>query len=453
MTTITATTPTEQDPPGRLDENRPSAWQRMLRQLGHDSLYVLGGFPLGVAAFCVMVTGISAGAGLLITVTGIPVLVITLFAARGFAHLERARIRPVLHRRPVTVVYRQPPPDAGWWRRMFTPLADAQAWLDVLHGIVRFPVSTATFVIATTWWAVAAGGITYWFWQQFLPVGNDDDLPRILGFGDGDSGRLAFYTVLGIFCTLTLPIVIRTIALFEAWVAHGLLNGVAGLRAEISGLTVQAQTARSQRAAAMSAEATALHRLERDIHDGPQQRLVRLAMDLGRARQQLDSADAGRGPGHRRRGARPRPGRPSTSCASLSRGIAPPILTDRGLAAAVSALAGRGHHPGRAATSRLDLGRLHPIAEQTALLRDRRGADQRGQAQRRDPVLGLGRPRRQPARGDRDRRRGRWRAPGQGARPGRPGRPGPLGRRRTVGGQPDGGPDENPSGAAVPTAT
>jgi signal transduction histidine kinase len=354
MTTITA------DMPSR----RLSPAQRMLRQLGIDTAFVLAGFPLAIAAFVVVVTLLATGAGMLITVVGLPILVAALYTARGFAHLERLRIRPVLHRPPVPVSYRRIPPDAGFWRRMFSPLSDGQMWLDALYSLVRLVVSTATFSIAVTWWSAALGGASYWFWQRFLPPDNNDELPAMLGFGPGVHGRIVFYTAVGVFCALTLPLVLRWCALAEAWLAYGLLNGLASLRHEISGLTVQAQTAQAQRVAAMSAEATALHRLERDIHDGPQQRLVRLAVDLGRARQQLDGDD-------------PAAARSTVDEAlaqaretldelrTLSRGIAPPVLTDRGLAAAVAALAARSTIP-----VTLDiptgLGRLHPLAEQTA---------------------------------------------------------------------------------------
>jgi signal transduction histidine kinase len=335
----------------------------MLRQLGHDTAYVILSLPLAVAGFVLVVTGISLGAGLLITVIGIPVLVATLFVARGFAHLERVRIRPIVRRRPVPIVYKRPQPGAGWWARMFTPLKDGQAWLDVLYAHARLGISVATFSIAVTWWASALGGITYWFWQQFLPANNHDDLPYWLGFGRSDNGRIAFYTAVGIFATLTLPLVLRIIAYAEAWVAHIMLNGVAGLRNEISGLTVQAATAQSQRVAAMSAEATALHRLERDIHDGPQQRLVRLAVDLGRARQQLDAdPDAARATVDE---ALAQARETLDELRTLSRGIAPPILTDRGLPAAVAALAARATIPVELDIP-ADLGRLHPLAEQTA---------------------------------------------------------------------------------------
>jgi signal transduction histidine kinase len=354
MTAITA-----DSPPARL-----SPAHRMLRQLGIDTAYVIVGFPLAVAAFTIIVTGLSAGAGLLITVIGLPILVFTLFIARGFAHLERVRVRPVLRKPAVTVLYKQSDPGIAWWRRMLAALGDGQAWLDTLHTLVRFPIAVATFSIAVTWWSMAAGGITYWFWVRFLPADNNDQLPAMLGFGDGVQGRVVFYSVIGVFATLTLPLIIRWCALAEAWVAYGMLTGVASLRQQISGLTVTAQTAQSQRVAAMSAEANALHRLERDIHDGPQQRLVRLAVDLGRARQQLD-------------GPNPLAARDTVDEAlaqtretldelrTLSRGIAPPILTDRGLPAAVAALAARCTIPVELDIP-ADLGRLHPLAEQTA---------------------------------------------------------------------------------------
>jgi len=112
-----------------------------------------------------------------------------------------------------------------------------------------------------------------------------------------------------------------------------------------------------------SAEATALRRLERDIHDGPQQRLVRLAVDLGRAKQQLDAAN----PAEARATmdeALAQTRETLDELRTLSRGIAPPILTDRGLSAAVAALAAR-------ATVPVELDdpepkRLDPLAEQTA---------------------------------------------------------------------------------------
>ena len=93
------------------------------------------------------------------------------------------------------------------------------------------------------------------------------------------------------------------------------------------------------RRAARSAEASALQRLERDIHDGPQQRLVRLSMDLGRAQKQA-------GPDNPQlQGTLDAALRQTKDTLeelrALSRGIAPPVLTDRGLRAALEELAAR----------------------------------------------------------------------------------------------------------------
>jgi signal transduction histidine kinase len=350
---------------------------RMLRQLGIDSGYVLAGFPLAVAGFCLVVTGLSVGAGLLITVIGLPVLVGTGYAARGLAFLERVRLAPVIRRPALRVSYRTARPEAGWWRRMATPLADPQTWLDLLHAIVRLPVATAGFSIVVTWWAGAVAGLSYWFWQGLVPSDeHGHDLPELLGLGNSVAARSWFYLSLGVFLALTLPPMVRACALAEAWLANGLLCSVAQLRQQVTGLAqeratalaqtaaAQAQTAaaQAQTAAAVSAEAIALHRLERDIHDGPQQRLVRLAVDLGRAQRQLDS-DPGAARGTVTE-ALAQTREALAELRGLSRGIAPPILTDRGLEAALTALAARCTVP---VTLDLDpVGRLPAVAEHTA---------------------------------------------------------------------------------------
>ena len=181
---------------------------------------------------------------------------------------------------------------------------------------------------------------------------------------------------------LTLPFVVRACALLEAYLGRALLTGVAELRDQVAGLTHDRATARAQTAAAVSAEATALRRLERDIHDGPQQRLVRLAVDLGRAKQQLDAdPDAARRTVDE---AIAQTREALDELRTLSRGIAPPILTDRGLAAAAAALAARATVP-----VSLDIPDLPTDAgtgRADRLLHHRGGAGQHRQAQRREPV-------------------------------------------------------------------
>src|SRR5262245_53514164 len=100
------------------------AFARTMRQLGVDSAYTLLGLPLSVASFSLLVTGVSLGASLLITIVGIPVLVGTLYLARFFGAVERRRFAPVLRVTRTIPVYKRAPDGAGFWRRMGTPLSD-----------------------------------------------------------------------------------------------------------------------------------------------------------------------------------------------------------------------------------------------------------------------------------------------------------------------------------------
>ncbi|WP_250448218.1 sensor domain-containing protein, partial [Actinotalea sp. C106] len=63
-----------------------------LSRLGRDTGYVLGGLPITLVSFTVLVTGLCLAAGLLITVIGVPVAAGTLATAVGFGRLERLRL-------------------------------------------------------------------------------------------------------------------------------------------------------------------------------------------------------------------------------------------------------------------------------------------------------------------------------------------------------------------------
>ncbi|MER7439495.1 sensor histidine kinase [Micromonospora avicenniae] len=331
------------------------------RQLLLDSGYVLLGLPLALASFVVLLAGTALGIGLMVTVIGLPVLAGTLYAARGLADIERLRLPSVLHQPRVRPHYRAAEPGASAWRRIFVPIADAQSWLDLAHGIFKLIVTVSTFVVTVVWWAGAVGGTLYWVYDWALPRSPDEtDLAELLGLGSSTLSRVGLYTAVGVFFLITLPIVVRGCALLQASFSRAMLTGVAEMRDRIIVLE-------EQKRAAASAEATALRRLERDIHDGPQQRLVRLAMDLSRARQQLASDPEAAGRTLDEAVAQTRD--TLAELRALSRGIAPPILVDRGLPSALAALAGRGLIP---IELRVDpelgtpTGRLDPALENTA---------------------------------------------------------------------------------------
>ncbi len=105
-----------------------------------------------------------------------------------------------------------------------------------------------------------------------------------------------------------------------------------------SALAAQVEDLDRTRREAVDAQAVELGRIERDLHDGAQARLVALSMQLGRAELALEHQ-----PQAQRlvQDAREEASRAISDLRDLSRGIAPPLLSDRGLAAAVRALADR----------------------------------------------------------------------------------------------------------------
>jgi signal transduction histidine kinase len=308
-----------------------------LRRTVRESAYTLTAFPIGLASFILMVVLITVGIGTSVIVGGVLLVVLGVMVARGFARLERFRLRTWLGRDVASPAYKCPRPGAGFVRRWFTPLGDAQSWLDVVWCLLSFVTGIVVFVVTLVWWAATANGLTYWFWERFLPEeGRDTSLAELAGFGDTRFADIALQTMIGLVALLTLPFVVRAMTMLHAGLAEALLCGRAELQQEVARVE-------GGRDAARVAEAASLRRLERDIHDGPQQRLVRLSMDLGRARKQLDqdpekvaeTLDA----------ALLQARETVEELRSLSRGIAPPLLVDRGLRAALGELMVRSDIP------------------------------------------------------------------------------------------------------------
>jgi signal transduction histidine kinase len=242
-------------------------------------------------------------------------------------------------------------------------------WLDAGHALAVLPVVLITSAVTALWWFAAVATITFPLRNQPAP---GPQLPMSLYLGShtslslqlGSPGlHVAFAVTLGLLALSTLPLVTRVCVAAQAGLGQVLLWDASALHRRIRGLEQERDTARAQTVAAVTAEAAALRRLERDIHDGPQQRLVRLALELGRAQHHFDT--------------RPEAVREILADAiaqtqealeelrALSRGIAPPILADRGLRAALTALAARSAVPVELDVGPLD-GRLDAAVETPA---------------------------------------------------------------------------------------
>ncbi|WP_232661954.1 sensor histidine kinase [Pseudonocardia sp. TRM90224] len=302
-------------------------------RFGRGFAFLLGGLPLCIVAFVLAVVGFSVGVSTSVIWIGVPILVLALQAARGLATVER-RGAEWATGRPLPPHHYREPKGTGLGR-LFSRLRDPQSWRDLLHAVVAFPVRLAAFIISVAWFVGGLGGALYVTWQWSLPRDDDDGggLYWLLTGSRDLWGEITTNTVLGVFMLATSPLLVRGLVAVRAGLARGLLtNQTAALRARATQLE-------SSRRAAVHAEAQTLRRIERDIHDGPQQRLVRLNMDLEAVTRRLDD-----NPEKARtlvEEALEQSREALNELRVVSRGIAPPILADRGLGAALAAAAAR----------------------------------------------------------------------------------------------------------------
>lgn len=344
------TTPDYGAPPPR------ASW----KQLPRDLAYLLPGFPIALAAFIIVVVGVCLGVGLALLTVGVPILVGTFAAARGFAALERALVNKCERRPLAPTFYRTR--EGSVLQRVLGMVRDPQYWRDALHAVVALPVKVFTWAITITWFTAAFGGTGRVLYDWALP-----EYPQNVELLDlvGIHSRLAtvvFYTALGLLFLVSMPYALRWAASLNAGVARALLANPSV--AENAALRVRAEQLSVSRAAAVAAEATTLRRVERDIHDGPQQRLVRLTIDLEAAQRRLDDNPAAARP--LVEDALTQTQEALAELRALSRGIAPPILADRGLAAALAAAAARCPIPVALDVAMGGHERPHAAAENTA---------------------------------------------------------------------------------------
>ncbi|MER6952974.1 MULTISPECIES: sensor domain-containing protein [unclassified Streptomyces] len=304
------------------------------RHLG-EFVYVLLGLPIGVVLFSFAVTMLSLGAGLLVTFLGIPVLAAGLAACRGFGALERARARGLLG---LEVAAPEPlrPRGSGAMAWMAAVLKSGTSWRSVLYAVLQLPWAVFSFGVAVTVWTCGWAMLTYplWFWL-FPMYGGQGGLQL---YGDEQHSvyldnpfEITVTALVGLLITLATPWIVRALTTVDRLLVHGLL-GPSSLGARVVELE-------SDRGVVVDTAAADLRRIERDLHDGAQARLVALAMDLGLAKEKLreDPQAAARMVGEAH-------GEVKTALQELrdlARGIHPAVLTDRGLDAALSAVASR----------------------------------------------------------------------------------------------------------------
>src|SRR3954468_9111847 len=285
---------------------------------------------VGILWFTVFTTLIATGASLLITLVGLPILTATFYLARAAAHGERIRVRALLGAAIDKPVYKRPKSN-GLWHRLIAPLADRTTWKELVYVWLVQPVlGVVNFTVAVTAWAVPLWAITL----PVYAVHGEGSSPQVWSGRTLDTWHEVIPVVVGGLVVLpVVPWIIRGFAAVDRAVARWGLS------------PSKVTTLRETQARSVEIAMADRRQIERDLHDGAQQRLLSLGMELGMALEKFDSDPAAA------RGlvgnAHTELQRAIAELRNLARGIHPAVLTDRGLDAALSALAARSPIPVR----------------------------------------------------------------------------------------------------------
>ncbi|MGI5353229.1 sensor domain-containing protein [Streptomyces sp. CA-250714] len=224
---MTTTTTHVQPAPHSLTVSGPMASDSRRRgRFGREVGYLLSGLPVGIAAFTLMVTGFALGVSTLVLVIGLPVLAGTLSVARYLARLEADHIAAVTGRplpsRPQREAAAEALSDSGGGR--WKAVRDPQAWRELAHAVLAFPVRVVTFSLTLVWLVGGLGELTYGLWSWSLPRDGHDGLMD-LAFGvTGRGPDIAFNTAIGVFLLATAVPVVRGLTVTQASLGRVLLR-------------------------------------------------------------------------------------------------------------------------------------------------------------------------------------------------------------------------------------
>ena len=300
----------------QADEAPAGAWL--------TTVHLLVGLWAGFASFVLLGWMVPLGVGLLpVFLTGVPVLVVAFWLSRRFGELERARYRLVLG-------LDIPPPHQPA-ASLLTRLRETSSWREAGYHLIRFPLSAVQVVVVAATWLLPVAALSLPIWNWSLPHGGAD----LWLFTVRTWWSLVLVVGAGGLALVNAPALVRLLGVADVALARRLL-GPDRLVQRVGELE------RSRAAVVVSAEQER-RRIERDLHDGAQQRLVALAMQLGRAKSRFgtdpDGAKA------LLDGAHAEAKLALAELRDLARGLHPAVLTDRGLDAALSGLAARSPVP------------------------------------------------------------------------------------------------------------
>jgi signal transduction histidine kinase len=302
------------------------------------TVHLLTDVLVGAVSFCVVLTmKLLAFCLLPVALLGVPVWIATGHVVHWFSTFEQGRFGLTVGAH----IPLQPLPEhEGMFRTARTMLTSAALWRQIGYHLLLLPWGVLTFTCTLAAWSLPLALAALPTYYYALPQGSAD--LWLLEIGDPYLATAVGLAGLALLLLVT-PRVVHGLAAADTALARSLLasQGTGQLVERVGELE------ESRRRTVDAAEAER-RRIERDLHDGAQQRLVALAMTLGRAKSRLGT-QTGETPDDRTRELVEEAHREAlqaiTELRDLTRGLHPPVLSDRGLDAALSALAARSPVP------------------------------------------------------------------------------------------------------------
>jgi len=333
----------------------------LARRSWAEAAYLTVGVPLTVAGFLLILTTAVFGAMLCASLAGVAaglaLLTATTVAGRGLAALHR-RLAAALPGWPPPLPGPAPfVPGRGLLGRVDARLRDGPGWRGACYVLLRLPLALASLYAVAGFWVLGLYYLTYPVWWSIAQAvtGPREAQSPVSSPLPAGGVRIASWpgalgiSLIGAVVLLAAPWAVRAVVLADRWLIRRLLTG--------RPLSERVRELQASRAQAVDDTAALLRRVERDLHDGAQARLVAVAMQLGLAREKLAAGGPGGGAGGggadpdrldrvrelvdaAHRGAK----EALTELRDLARGIHPPAL-DHGLAEALATLAARSAVP------------------------------------------------------------------------------------------------------------
>jgi signal transduction histidine kinase len=302
--------------------------RQQVGRIGDELGQLVVGAVIGIAGPVLLSLMLVSVPATLVAGLGILLFAGVVWLTRRLADLQRRRAAAVLSE-PLASPYAPLP--RGLVARTRALLGDPATWRDLAWSLCQFVVGVGCLTLGIGLWLAAAQCLSAPLLNELLPADTTFS-PAALEL-TGRSGRLTWLLVpVGALLVVVAYRLPRHLNAGQARLASWLLTPTAAAR-----LSVRVEELAATRAAAVDASAVELRRLERDLHDGAQVRLVALTMNLGMAEDAIDTdpADAKALLAEARASA----GAALSELRDLVRGIHPPVLADRGLVDGVQALA------------------------------------------------------------------------------------------------------------------